>query len=128
MSSPSVRIFLSAVSDEFRDYREALRRDLTRPNVEVKIQEDFKDLGGDTLDKLDQYIANCDVVVHLVGDMTGSAPKVRVSQAFLKKHPEIAKMFPDLSSAVVSRHSVSYTQWEAWLTLSQQGATDRYRW
>jgi len=51
-----VRIFLSTVSDEFRAYRDALRSDLTRHNVEVKVQQDFKDLGGDTLDKLDVYI------------------------------------------------------------------------
>ena len=61
----SVKIFLSTVSDEFRTYRDALRTDLTRHNVEVKVQEDFKDLGGDTLDKLDVYIAHCDAVVHL---------------------------------------------------------------
>jgi hypothetical protein len=59
----SVKIFLSTVSDEFRTYRDALRTDLTRHNVEVKVQEDFKDLGGDTLDKLDVYIAHCDAVV-----------------------------------------------------------------
>ena len=53
----SVKIFLSTVSDEFRAYRDQLRSDLTRHNVEVKVQEDFKDLGGDTLDKLDVYIA-----------------------------------------------------------------------
>ncbi len=52
----SVQIFLSAVSDEFRDYREQLRHDLTRPNVDVKVQEDFNDLGTVTLDKLDTYI------------------------------------------------------------------------
>jgi hypothetical protein len=40
-----VRIFLSTVSDEFRDYRDQLRHDLTRHNVEVKVQEDFKDYG-----------------------------------------------------------------------------------
>ena len=49
----SAKIFLSTVSDEFRAYRDQLRSDLTRHNVEVKVQEDFKDLGGDTLDKLD---------------------------------------------------------------------------
>jgi hypothetical protein len=59
------RIFLSAVPDEFRDYRDILRRDLTRHNVEVKVQEDFKDLGTLRLDKLDEYIANSDAVVHL---------------------------------------------------------------
>ena len=78
----SVKIFLSTVSDEFRPYRDQLRADLTRHNVEVKVQEDFKDLGGDTLDKLDTYIAHCDAVVHLVGDMSGSgAGRARTERA-----------------------------------------------
>ena len=42
----SAKIFLSTVSDEFRAYRDQLRSDLTRPNVEVKVQEDFKDQRG----------------------------------------------------------------------------------
>ena len=37
----SVKIFLSTVSDEFDVYRDQLRPDLTRHNVEVKVQEDF---------------------------------------------------------------------------------------
>jgi len=62
----SISVFLSTVSDEFRAYRDQLRSDLTRHNVEVKVQEDFKAVGGDTLDQLDLYIAHCDAVVHLV--------------------------------------------------------------
>ena len=38
----SAKIFLSTVSDEFSVYRERLRGDLTRHNVEVKVQEGFK--------------------------------------------------------------------------------------
>ena len=78
----SISIFLSTVSDEFCAYRDQLRSDLTRHNVEVKVQEDFKALGGDTLDKLDVYIAHCDAVVHLAGDMTGSDPGEHALGAF----------------------------------------------
>ena len=81
----SISVFLSTVSDEFRAYRDQLRSDLTRHNVEVKVQEDFKALGGDTLDKLDVYIAHCDAVVHLIGEMTGFAPGEREQQALLRK-------------------------------------------
>ncbi len=70
----SISVFLSTVSDEFRAYRDLLRGDLTRHNVAVKVQEDFKDLGGLTLDKLDVYIAHCDAVVHLIGDMPARRP------------------------------------------------------
>jgi hypothetical protein len=113
----SISIFLSTVSDEFRDYRDRLRGDLTRHNVEVKVQEDFKGLGGDTLDKLDVYIAHCDAVVHLVGEMTGSAPGERDVQALLRKHDRLRAALPPLDAALGRGEAVSYTQWEAWLAL-----------
>jgi tetratricopeptide (TPR) repeat protein len=113
----SVTIFLSTVSDEFRAYRDQLRTDLTRHNVEVKVQEDFKDLGGDTLDKLDVYIADCDCVVHLVGDMTGSAPLRRDVDVLLAKHPDLVTELPPLGDALRDGAEISYTQWEAWLAL-----------
>src|SRR5215467_12241352 len=113
----SVKIFLSTVSDEFRTYRDALRTDLTRHNVEVKVQEDFRDLGGETLDKLDVYIAHCDAVVHLVGNMTGSYPGERALSALLVKYPDLATKLPPLSTALKDGAGVSYTQWEAWLAL-----------
>ena len=72
---PHVQLFLSTVSAEFRSYRDALRHDLDRPNVTVKVQEDFIAGGTETLDKLDEYIRQCDAVIHLVGDMTGALAK-----------------------------------------------------
>ena len=113
----SVNIFLSTVSDEFRTYRDALRHDLTRHNVEVKVQEDFKDLGGDTLDKLDVYIAHCDAVVHLVGNMTGSDPGDLALRALREKYPDLGERLPPLGEALKDGIGISYTQWEAWLAL-----------
>jgi len=113
----SVKIFLSTVSDEFRRYRDLLRSDLTRHNVEVKVQEDFQDLGGETLDKLDVYIAACDAVVHLVGDMTCAYPGERGSTALLAKYPNLRRKLPPLGAALKDGVGVSYTQWEAWLAL-----------
>lgn len=112
-----VTIFLSAVSDEFRVYRDQLRTDLTRHNVEVKVQEDFKDLGGDTLDKLDVYIDHCDAVVQLVGDMTGVYPGERELHALLSKYPDLTDKLPPPGKAPNKGAGVSYTQWEAWLAL-----------
>jgi hypothetical protein len=113
----SISVFLSTVSDEFRDYRGQLRGDLTRHNVAVKVQEDFKGLGGETLDKLDVYIAHCDAVVHLVGDMTGSAPAEPEVQALLRNHADLPAKLPPLDAALRLGEAVSYTQWEAWLAL-----------
>ena len=67
-----VKLFLSSVSAEFGSYRERLRHGLTRPNLELKVQEDFIVSGNETLSMLDDYIKGCDGVIHLVGDMTGS--------------------------------------------------------
>jgi Domain of unknown function (DUF4062) len=113
----SIRIFLSTVSDEFRDYRDQLRRDLTRHNVEVKVQEDFKDLGSVTLNNLDVYIANCDAVVHLVGDMTGAAAKAESTKAIVGKYADLMDKLPPLRQPLENRLDISYTQWEAWLAL-----------
>jgi tetratricopeptide (TPR) repeat protein len=113
----SVKVFLSTVSDEFGAYRDQLRTDLTRHNVEVKVQEDFKDLGRGILDELDVYIAHCDCVVHLAGEMTGSAPLKRDVDALLVKHPDLVADLPPLGEALRDGVDVSYTQWEAWLAL-----------
>ncbi len=113
----SVTVLISTVSDEFRPYRDLLRADLERHNVHVKVQEDFKNLGGDTLDKLDVYIAHCDAVVHLVGDMTGSPADAREQSALLAKYPDLAMQLPPLGEALKDGAAISYTQWEAWLAL-----------
>ena len=86
-----VKLFLSCVSDEFGAYRDALRQALTRRNVEVKIQEDFKPDGGDTLAMLEAYVEACDVVVHFVGDMAGSAPPATSVDDLLKRRPELKR-------------------------------------
>ncbi len=98
----AISVFLSTVSDEFRAYRDQLVHDLTRHNVAVKVQEDFKDLGGDTLDKLDVYIAHCDAVVHLVGDMCGAAADETQQQALLAKHVDLQSKLPPLGEALTT--------------------------
>jgi tetratricopeptide (TPR) repeat protein len=113
----SVKIFISCVSKEFLAYRDQLRRDLARHNVEVKVQEDFKDLGTLTLEKLDAYIRACDAVIHLVGEMTGAMAKPASTRAILVKYPDIAGRIPPLGVALAGGEEISYTQWEAWLAL-----------
>jgi hypothetical protein len=62
MAAESVKLFLSCVSAEFGHYRDALRHALTLPNVEVKIQEDFKGSGRDTLRTVADYVESCETV------------------------------------------------------------------
>jgi tetratricopeptide (TPR) repeat protein len=114
----SVQIFLSAVSAEFRSYRDALRRDLDRPNVTVKIQEDFIVTGTETLDMLDEYIHNCHAVIHLVGDMTGALAQPPSVAVIRERYPDFAQRLPPLAPVFASdAPALSYTQWEAWLAL-----------
>ena len=93
-----VKIFLSAVTDEFEPkqgenrvlYRSRLRTICDKPNVTVKIQEDFQAGGVPTLDKLDDYIQQCDAVVQLVGDMTGAMAEPVVVESLQRRYPELA--------------------------------------
>ena len=112
-----VKLFLSCVSDEFGAYREALRQALTRPNVEIKIQEDFKSLGGDTLAMLEAYIETCNVVVHFVGEMAGAAPKATSVDDLLKRRPDLAARLADKGMGREALSDLTYTQWEAWLAI-----------
>jgi tetratricopeptide (TPR) repeat protein len=119
VANPSVRLFLSCVSDEFRDYRDALRRALTRPNVEVKIQEDFKALGGDTLRMLEDYIAECEAVVHFVGEMAGSTPAASSVDDLIKRHTDVAARLAEKGMTREPLATLTYTQWEAWLAIGR---------
>ncbi|MFN9623417.1 MAG: tetratricopeptide repeat protein, partial [Cyanobacteriota bacterium] len=114
---PRVQLFLSTVSAEFLSYRERLRHLLTRPDVEVKVQEDFIVTGDETLEMLDRYIQGCDGVIHLVGDMTGAMAKPQSVKAIAQRYPALASRFPLAEYLHPDGPSLSYTQWEAWLAL-----------
>src|SRR6185437_2701450 len=64
----SMKIFLSAVSGQFRDCRQALASDLRAMGAEVAVQEDFQQHGRTLLEKLQDYIDGCDRIIALVGD------------------------------------------------------------
>jgi hypothetical protein len=112
-----VQLFLSTASAEFLSYRERLRHLLTRPDVEVKVQEDFIVTGNETLEMLDAYIQGCDGVIHLVGDMTGAMAMAPSVAAIAQKYPELASRFPLGEFLQPDGPSLIYTQWEAWLAL-----------
>ena len=113
----TIQIFLSSVSAEFRSYRDALRHDLDRPNVTVKVQEDFIATGTETLDMLDLYIKQCDAVIHLVGDMTGSMARPRSVAMIRERYADFDKQLPLSDFLKPDGPALPYTQWEAWLAL-----------
>src|SRR5271165_960616 len=113
-----VRIFLSTVSDEFRSYRDRLAEKLKRQNLSIHVQEDFIAAGTETLDKLDDYIRECEAVVHLVGDMTGAMASPSAVAAITKRYPDLATRCPPLAETLsTGMPALSYTQWEAFLAL-----------
>lgn len=115
---PGVQIFLSTVTVEFRSYRDALARHLDRPDLSVKVQEDFIPTGSETLDKLDGYIRQCEAVIHLVGDMSGAFAQPSAVASILERHHDLVSRLPAVGE-VLSPGSppLSYTQWEAYLAV-----------
>lgn len=114
------RIFISTVSNEFKVCREQLAKDLRFPDVDVQTQEEniTQLAAGQTiLIKLDDYIAECDAVIHLVGHQTSkdgrSASKDAVDD-LLGRHSDLSSVI-GLQEAEL--RTLSYTQWEAWLAL-----------
>jgi len=95
------RVFLSAVSSEFRRARSALGSDLRSRGLEVKVQEDFRQEAGTetTLAKLHYYIAGCNAVVAIMGLRSGSLPPSAATEPF-------STMLP------AGIAEASYTQWE----------------
>jgi hypothetical protein len=69
-----MKIFLSAVSGQFKECRDALASDLRAVGAEVVVQEDFQQQGHTLLEKLERYIASCDRVIALIGDAYGWEP------------------------------------------------------
>ena len=72
-----MKVFLSCVSTEFKSYRLKLANQLGALKdhpCEVKVQEDFQQGGFTLLDKLADYIRECDLVIHLAGDACGARP------------------------------------------------------
>src|ERR1700730_10851516 len=100
MRDMSIQLFLSAVSDEFRSYRDVLRASLQRHNVTVHVQEDFVATGTETLDKLDAYIKDCDAVIHLAGDMVGALAQRSAVDALKTRYPDLAERLPPLQASL----------------------------
>jgi tetratricopeptide (TPR) repeat protein len=106
--------FISAVTDEFGSYREPIRANLDRPGVRVEIQERFLPFGDRTLLELDNYIRQCDAVIQLVGERTGSPASPANQDAILARYPDLPARW-NVDEAFL--RGLSYTQWEAWLAL-----------
>jgi tetratricopeptide (TPR) repeat protein len=66
-----MKVFLSAVSAQFKACRDELASDLRAIGCEVKVQEDFQQGARTLAEKIEEYVAECDRVIALVGDAYG---------------------------------------------------------
>ncbi len=95
------RVFLSAVTSEFGQARDALAASLRSREMLVRVQSDFRQQAAadTTLRKLHDYIRDCSAVVCLIGTRSGAMPPAAAAAPFTAMLP-----------AGVSE--ASYTQWE----------------
>src|SRR5438067_1475469 len=113
----ALRLFLSTVTSEFGPHRAAVKAVLIGPRIDVKVQEEFINLGVNTLAMLDEYIETCTGVIHLLGDATGAGPAPENVQALLSRHDDFVVKVPMLRDVLGNGAALSYTQWEAYLAL-----------
>jgi hypothetical protein len=59
----------------------------------------------------------CDAVIHLVGDMTGTVAKHASVEIIAERYPDLADRIPELKAAFDGVLDISYTQWEAYLAI-----------
>jgi tetratricopeptide (TPR) repeat protein len=95
------KVFLSMASGEFEPLRNRIAADLNAKKLTVKWQEAFRQEPGvhSLLQLLHDYIRDCDAVVCVWGDRSGSVPP----QADVDRYPGVVAA--ELTQA-------SYTQWE----------------
>ena len=55
-----MKIFLSCVSAQFKECRDALASDLRAIGCEVRVQEDFQQGPRTLIERLEAYVAQCD--------------------------------------------------------------------
>jgi len=109
MSLPaSYRVFVSAVSGELASYREEVARVLRRKGIDVCEEKHFRQGGATLLEKLNDYIANCDAIIFLIGDQCGS--QLTEAHSAVMGDSESFKAY----CYAKRQNIVSYTQWE-WL-------------
>jgi hypothetical protein len=112
------RVFISCVTSEFGEFRQALGKYLSRADCDVKVQEDFIQSPENTLHKLDDYIRHSTAVIHLLGELPGSVVEPETVGAYLNQmNGRFLERLPALRNSLGSFDGISYIQWEAFIAL-----------
>jgi hypothetical protein len=117
-------VFLSCVSGDFENdgapfpgLRRQLRGYLARTRNNVRVQEDFPQAAVDAVKKLADEIRPRAVVIHLVGEKLGAIANSAAVAEFVKNEPNFLANHPELRAALGDFSGISYTQWEAFISL-----------
>jgi tetratricopeptide (TPR) repeat protein len=107
MPQERIKIFVSAVTSEFGEVRDAIASDLRARGHTVHVQSDFRQGTNNAtlLSRLAEYIRDCHAVVCIVGKQCGSLPPKSAAEGFPSVIPDKLK-------------EASFTQWEFFLSTS----------
>ncbi len=85
MAGGAFRVFLSAVTSEFGQARDALAKDLAARNTLVRVQDSFRaEATADTLLRLlHDYVRGCTAVVCVFGTRSGACPPPAPTAAWI---------------------------------------------
>jgi hypothetical protein len=112
------RLFVSAVSSRVPQLS---RRAASRPRTPRGHRQGPGRLHPDRQRNARQaghYIAGCDAVIHLVGDLTGALAQPPSLALIRQRYPDLGRRLPPLAPFLEDgAPALSYTQWEAWLAL-----------
>jgi tetratricopeptide (TPR) repeat protein len=115
------RVFISVANAEHGQLRTALRNVLKRTGFDVEVQPDFPHSVADTIRKLDELIAPCDLLVHIVGQKPGTVAEAPSVADFFAHTPrdQFLQRFPRASKSLGNCACLTYFQWEPWLALNR---------
>lgn len=101
------RVFISAVTGELGAQRSKIERALSGADIEVREQgKNFRQEGGTLLENIGTYIAECDTVICLIGNVSGYPPEPD-ELGELVQLPLYQRCLSDTGLTELSR-----TQWE----------------
>jgi hypothetical protein len=66
---------------------------------------------------LEDYIEQCEAVVHFVGDMSGSTPPKSSVEDLLARRPDLQEKLEGMGVTRETIAILTYTQFEAWLAI-----------
>jgi hypothetical protein len=89
-STLTFRVFLSAVTGELASYRQEVARVPRRKGLEVREQAHFSQGPATLLERLRDYIQQCDAVLLLVGQQCGAFATAEHAAALVVGHFRLA--------------------------------------